>query len=129
VADLDDGASGIFQLSRQPARELASLAQSAEQISGVRRRDLAPGDRLVVATRNSFYALTATVGGTFEVAGGWFDRHGHAPSELAVAGCSAGGSALLADLVAAPGLFLEFANGVRTTRIRHVRHLRPGART
>jgi hypothetical protein len=124
VANLDDGASGIFQLTREPARDLESLARASEEIEGVRRRDLSPGDRVVVATRNSFYALTATVRGTFQVAGGWFDRHGHAPSELAVAGCTAGGSALLADLVAAPGLFLEFANGVRTTRIRHVRLMR-----
>lgn len=120
----DDGLSGIFRLTRSEARDLESLAAASETIDGVRRRDLSPGDRLVVATRNSFYALTATVRGTFQVAGGWFDRHGQGPSELAVAGCTVGGTALLADLVAAPGLFLEFANGVRTTRIRHVRHLR-----
>lgn len=127
MADPNEGLSGIFQLTRQPARDLESLARAADEIEGVRRRDLSPGDRLVVATRNSFYALTATVAGTFEVAGGWFDRHGQGASELAVAGCTAGGSALLADLVAAPGFFLEFANGVRTTRIRHVRHLRAAA--
>ncbi|MEZ5330598.1 MAG: hypothetical protein R2991_00795 [Thermoanaerobaculia bacterium] len=125
--DLDDGLSGIFRLDRAPVRDLEGLARASEGIDGVRRCDLSPGDRVVVATRNSFYALTATVRGTFEVAGGWFDRHGQGPSELAVAGCTAGGSALLADLVAAPGLFLEFANGVRTTRIRHVRHMRAAA--
>jgi len=38
----------------------------------------------------------------------------------------AGGHALLTDHVAAPGLFLELSNGVRTTRILNVRRIGGG---
>jgi hypothetical protein len=41
-----------------------------------------------------------------------------------VLGCTWGGSALMTRMIAAPGMFLEFDNRVRTTRIREVRHLR-----
>jgi len=41
-----------------------------------------------------------------------------------VAGCTFGGSVLLTRMLAAPGMFLEFDNHVRTTRIREVQHLR-----
>ena len=35
-------------------------------------------------------------------------------------GCTYGGSAIQHDVVAAPGLFLEFGNNVSTTRIQNV---------
>ena len=114
--------SGIFRLTRQPARDLETLSEVSDRLRAVRRDDVSPGDRLVVATRNSIYALTAQHDGSFLVAGGWFDRQSDGPARVGLAGCTAGGTALLGDVVAAPGLFLEFANGVRTTRIRHVRH-------
>ena len=41
-----------------------------------------------------------------------------------VIGCTWGGSAVLTRMIAAPGMFLEFDNRVRTTRIKEVRHLR-----
>jgi hypothetical protein len=37
-----------------------------------------------------------------------------------VNGCTWGGSAIKSDILAAPGLFLEFGNRVRTTRIQQV---------
>jgi hypothetical protein len=46
---------------------------------------------------------------------------------LGVCGCSAGGSAIFTRLVAAPGLFLEFDDGTRTTRIQRVRILKSAA--
>ena len=46
---------------------------------------------------------------------------------MCLAGCTWGGSALLTRMIAAPGMFLEFGNRVRTTRIREVRHLRAAA--
>ncbi|HVS01533.1 MAG TPA: hypothetical protein VMT16_02095 [Thermoanaerobaculia bacterium] len=119
--------SGIHRTLRAPVRELAALVEAATELEGVRRGDLRPGDRLLVATRNSIYSLVSRPGGGFEVSGGWFDRESTSPAEAGVAGCTAGGRALFSELVAAPGLFLEFANGVRTTRIRRVRLLRASA--
>ena len=58
---------------------------------------------------------------TKNVVHGWFDRHGDGPSVVTVNGCTYGGSLIRHDVVAAPGLFLEFGNRVSTTRIREVR--------
>ncbi|HEX9799679.1 MAG TPA: hypothetical protein VGC00_05865 [Thermoanaerobaculia bacterium] len=109
---------------RPPAAlPLEALVAASGELEGVRRRDLAVGDRLVVSTRNSIYSLVAREDGRFNVSGGWFERHGGGERTLAVNGCTVGGHALLTDLVAAPGLFLEFGDGTKTTRIRRVRRL------
>lgn len=109
-----------------PLHALDELARVADRLEGIRRRDVAPGDRLLVATRNSVYALVALADGSFLVSGGFYQRERGGSERVAVSGCTAGGKALFTSLVAAPGLFLEFADGTRTTRIRRVRHL-PGA--
>jgi hypothetical protein len=99
------------------------LADAADGVGGVKRKDLDPGDRVVVSTRNSVYALTVLADGRFEASGGWFERHGEGSVTVEILGCTAGGHALFTDHVAAPGLFMEFADGLRTTRIRTVRHI------
>ena len=104
------------------------LASAAEVVGGVKRRDLEAGDRVVVSTRNSVYSLTARADGSFEVSGGWFEREGMGAVEVEILGCTAGGHALFSEHVAAPGLFMEFADGLRTTRIRTVRRI-PGRGT
>jgi hypothetical protein len=97
---------------------------------GVLRRDLGPDDELTVRTRNSTYRIRCVGGGCFEVRGGWFDRQPPIRRRVEIVGCTWGGSAVCADLLAAPGLFLEFGNSVRTTRIQQVvmasRSLDPG---
>jgi hypothetical protein len=109
------------------AHGLDDLVGLAATLAGVRRTDLAPGDRLLVATRNSVYTLTLLEDGRFLVGGGRFQREGLPAVVRAVTGCSAGGSALFTRLVAAPGLFLELDDGTRTTRIRRVRLLAAAA--
>ena len=99
------------------------LADAADGVRGVKRRDLDSGDRVIVSTRNSVYALTVLADGRFEASGGWFERQGEGSVTVEVLGCTAGGHALFTDHVAAPGLFMEFADGLRTTRIRTVRHI------
>jgi len=135
-------------------QSLERLASAAEVVEGVRVGDLEPGDCLFVRTRNSLYTLRLNSDGTFDAAGGWFSRHqdpepshdgtglpaddsaGTAglPAEAAtdksgsrrrVIGCTWGGSALMTRMIAAPGMFIEFDNRVRTTRVKEVRHLRP----
>jgi hypothetical protein len=63
--------------------------------------------------------------GTFDATGGWFARKEQSGAGLRIAGCTWCGSVLLTRILAASGLFLEFGNHVRTTRICEVRHLRP----
>jgi hypothetical protein len=108
------------------ALPLGVLASAASVLEGFRRHDLEPGDRLVVATRNSIYCLVARADGRFLASGGWFARHPEAGVEqvVAVQGCTIGGHAIFTDIVAAPGMFLEFEASVRTTRISSVRRIR-----
>jgi len=108
---------------------LESLASCAACVDGVRACDVQPGDWVIVRTRNSTYSLLANDDGTFDASGGWFAREDQSGSRLRIAGCTWGGSALMTRMIAAPGMFLEFANNVRTTRIREVRILRPTSAT
>jgi hypothetical protein len=114
------------EAARLPALGLDALVSAADALGGVRRRDLAPGDRLVVSTKNSIYSLVARADGRFDISGGRYARDpasAGAAQTLAIHGCTAGGHALFTSIVAAPGLFLELEDGTRTTRIRRVRHL------
>jgi hypothetical protein len=99
------------------------LAEAAGVVGGVRRQDLESGDRIIVSTKNSVYSLTVLANGSFEVSGGWFERQGEGSVVVEILGCTAGGHALFTDHIAAPGLFIEFADGLQTTRIRTVRRI------
>ena len=79
---------------------------------------------LIVTTKNSTYAINRAGTDAWFVWGGWFARHGQVPIVVGINGCTWGGSVIYAEILAAPGLFLEFANGVTTTRIRSVQLLR-----
>jgi hypothetical protein len=107
------------------ARTLDRLSQSAEEIDGVWTDSVEPGDWIVVRTRNSMYSLAPLGRGRFRVTGGWFAQNG-GDQEVRIAGCTWGGAAIHTRLLAAVGMFLEFDNGVRTTRIRDVRVIRGG---
>ena len=116
--------SGLAMLHSTPGRPLDALAAEVDRLPAVLRRDLRSGDWLVVTTRNSVYSLCLLEDGSYSVAGGWFDRNGESPRRLGVNGCTFGGRAIKSDVVAAPGLFLEFENRVTTTRIQEARILR-----
>jgi hypothetical protein len=114
-------------LSAPRGRPLDILAAQAHRLPSVSRADLRCGDWLVVKTRNSVYSLCLLDDGTYSVAGGWFDRHGASPQRVGINGCTFGGRAIMRDVLAAPGLFLEFDNRVTTTRIREAQVLRGDA--
>jgi len=116
--------SSASQGTTTVGRTLDRLTAHARDVQGVRREDLQAGDWIVVYTRNSVYTLAVIGNGRFQVSGGWFAREGCACHAVGVAGCTWGGHALLTAMVAAPGMCLEFDNGVRTTRIREVRTMR-----
>ena len=121
---MTDPPSGIHRRAKPlKAIQIDELAEAAGDVGGVRRQDLEAGDRVIVSTKNSVYSLTVRVDGSFEVSGGWFARHGEGTTTVEILGCTAGGHALLTDHIASPGLFIEFADGLRTTRIRTVRRI------
>lgn len=113
----------VQQRSGVCARTLTAIARCAKRLPVTRKRDLEPGDYVIVSTRNSVYYLQALGGDLFHASGGWFDRSS-APRTVTVSGCTFGGSVICTDIVAAHGLFLEFGNRVSTTRIQDVRVLR-----
>lgn len=106
------------------ARTLDTLIEHGRGVPGIRTHHVAAGDWVVVRTLNSLYSMSVAADGTYRVAGGWFAAHGAEATPVRVLGCTWGGPALHTGLVAAPGMYLEFSNGVRTTRIRDVRHIR-----
>jgi hypothetical protein len=121
---MTDPPSGIRRRAKPlKAIPIDDLAEAAGVVGGVHRKDVECGDRVIVSTKNSVYSLTAHADGSFEVSGGWFEREGEGVVMVEVLGCTAGGHALFTDHIAAPGLFLEFADGLRTTRIRTVRRI------
>lgn len=77
-----------------------------------------------VRTFNSLYSLRALADGSFEAAGGWFDKHGISPVVIRINGCTYGGSMINITAVAACGLCIEFSNRVRTSSIRKIVILR-----
>jgi len=108
------------------ARTLSAIVAHSACLETVRRGDLRSGDWVVITTKNSVYLLCVLGTDNYSVSGGWFDQKSLSPTPVAVNGCTWGGSAINHDIVAAPGLFLEFANRVMTTRIQHVRVYRTG---
>jgi hypothetical protein len=83
-----------------------------------------PGDWIVARTKNSTYVLAVMPDGTFRVSGGWFSAERAEERPVRVVGCTWGGSAILGQMIAAPGMCIEFDNGVHTTRVWDVRILR-----
>jgi hypothetical protein len=108
------------------ARTLDRMVEVSGAIDGVWADAVRPGDWIVVRTRNSMYSLAALGQGWYRAAGGWFDGRGADELDVRIAGCTWGGAAIHTRVAAAVGMFLEFDNGVRTTRIREVRHVRGG---
>jgi len=124
---MTDPPSGVHRRAKPlKAIPIDDLAAAAGVVGGVRRQELESGDRVIVSTKNSVYSLIVRGDGSFEVSGGWFEREGSGPTTVEVLGCTAGGHALFTDHIAAPGLFMEFADGLRTTRIRTVRRIASG---
>jgi hypothetical protein len=111
------------------ARTLDRIVEASEAVEGVWADHVQPGDWIVVRTKNSTYSLAALGKGAYRAAGGWFASSGTDGQDVRIMGCTWGGAAIHTRLAAAVGMFLEFDNGVRTTRIREVRHLRGGGTT
>jgi hypothetical protein len=109
-----------------PARTLGSIVEHVNALDSVRKGDLESGDWVVVTTKNSRYTICFLGSEIYAISGGWFDLQQVSPVQLSINGCTWGGSAIKHDILAARGLFLEFGNRVRTTRIQKVQVYRSG---
>jgi hypothetical protein len=116
--------TAVQPASRVEARTLDRLVETADVPGALWAHEVRLGDWVVIRTRNSTYALVATGDGRFRPSGGWFATSGHDTDDVGVSGCTWGGAAIHTRIVAAPGMCVEFDNGVRTTRVREVRVLR-----
>lgn len=96
---------------------LESFAKAVTRTPVLMKKDLSPGDRIIVKTMNSTYLLTSKDGGHFQVSGGYFDRNKTGPVQTTVTGCGWGGSLVKYDAVAVRGLRLEFGNRIITSSI------------
>ena len=105
---------------------LKNLVGQIDQIPVVRKDDLTLSDCLIVDTRNSSYRIINLGNGRFRVSGGVFERYGMIAATTGINGCTFGGTVIHAGLAAGRGLFLEFDNNVRTTRIQRFRVIRQG---
>ena len=89
---------------------LENILDETSHLEQVRKEDLRSGDLIIVVTRNSIYTIQVGENGSYLVSGGWFDRRELSPARTTVVGCTFGGAALKADVIAACGLCLEFGN-------------------
>jgi hypothetical protein len=110
--------TGVHDLG---VRTLDAIVRHGSEVNSVGKKDVGLGDYIVIETRNSSYTMMVLGDNNYSVSGGWFDRQGLSPMRVSINGCTWGGTAIKHDIVAAPGLFLEFSNQVKTTRIQQVR--------
>jgi hypothetical protein len=102
------------------AHSLSNLTDHASQAVGVRRSDLGVGDVLVMYTKNSVYSARFLEDGSFAVSGGWFSVHHNSEVQTRIAGCTWGGKCIHQELVASPGMRVEFGNRVLTSVLQRV---------
>jgi hypothetical protein len=101
-------------------RTLGAIVESAARLKEVSKAELNFGDCVQVTTRNSTYLIQVLEEGLYLISGGWVDLQGESPMKTTIAGCTWGGSAIKADIVAACGLHLEFGERVVTSTIQKV---------
>lgn len=107
---------------------LEKIVDHAAHLEEVHRDDLQFGDVVLITTRNSEYSILVLDDDRYIVSGGWFARKGRSPMQVAITGCTWGGSIIKVDTLAARGLRLEFGNRVITTAIRRVQVIRAGGK-
>jgi hypothetical protein len=112
---------------RLPRRDLDDILRDARSLQQVRKADLHRGDRVIVKTSNSEYAIRVIRDGLYLVSGGWFDRKGLSPMKMTIKGCTWGGSVIKVDILAACGLRMEFGNRLITSVIRNIMVIPHGA--
>ena len=102
------------------AHNLTHLTEHASRALGVRRNELDKGDVLMLYTRNSVYTARYLGDGRFAVTGGWFDLNAGSPDVTSIAGSTWGGKCINREMLASPGMRVEFGNRVITSVLQRV---------
>jgi hypothetical protein len=110
----------MSQAPAQAERTFTGILAHAARLKAVYKKDLDPGDWVIVTTRNSTYSIHVLEDEVYLISGGWVDRHGLSPLRTTVTGCGWGGTVIKVDIVAACGLKLEFGRGVVTSTIQKI---------
>ncbi len=104
----------------QTGFELKNLADTSDKLLKIYKHTLECGDQVYLKTLNSVYIIKVLNEGEYLVSGGWFDRQKLSPQKINIRGCTWGGTAIITDIIAAPGLCIEFSNNLITSRIHKV---------
>lgn len=104
----------------QTGFELKNLADTSDKLSNVYKHKVEYGDLVYLKTLNSLYIIKVLNEGEYLVSGGWFDRQKLSPHKINIRGCTWGGTAIKTDIIAAPGLCIEFGNNLITSRIHKI---------
>jgi hypothetical protein len=100
--------------------DLKNLADTSNNLLKIDKQRLECGDQVYLKTLNSIYIIKVLEESEYLVSGGWFDTHKLSPHKINIRGCTWGGTAILTDIIAAPGLCIEFSNNLITSRIQKV---------
>ncbi len=100
--------------------DLSYMVAQSRNLLEVKKDQLKFGDQVVLKTHNSTYTIIVDADGKYIVSGGWFDKNNISPLKTTINGCTWGGSVIKTDIVAACGLFLEFGNRLKTSRIKEI---------
>ena len=99
---------------------LKNIVGQSNKLPQIRKSEVNPGDFLFVKTKNSTYKIKVGKNGFYFVSGGWFEKNNLSEVRTTIIGCTWGGSIIKTDVVAACGLFLEFGNKLKTSRIKKI---------
>ena len=100
--------------------DLKNLSDTCSKQFNIYKNSLVQGDQIYLKTANSVYIIKVDEAGDFIVSGGWFDKQNLSPYKIKIRGCTWGGSAIKTDIVAAPGLCIEFSNSLITSVIHKI---------
>jgi hypothetical protein len=100
--------------------ELSYMVAQCNSLLEVKKNQLKAGDHIILKTYNSTYKIMVDTDGKYIVSGGWFDKNNMSPLKTTINGCTWGGSVIKTDIIAACGLFLEFGNKLKTSRIKEI---------
>ncbi len=104
----------------QTGLELSNLTRTIGEFPQLYKHKLEYGDQIYLKTLNSLYIIKVTDTGEYLVSGGWFDSQNLSPYKINIRGCTWGGTAIKTDIIAAPGLCIEFSNNLITSKITKV---------
>ena len=100
--------------------DLKNLTDTSSNLLQLYKHEVEQGDQVYLKTVNSVYVIKVVDEGEYLVSGGWFDRQNLSPHKIKIRGCTWGGTAIKTDIIAAPGLCIEFSNNLITSKIDKV---------